>query len=203
MEYNRLINAFRFNRFFWIAFGLLIAANVFFYFIFVTHQKDSVREVQNRYKLKRQTGTLEKSDHHHSLIKTKEMLAGFKAQLHPKAGFTEVVREFFDIMHKQGLSVEKMSYKPQSIDFKGLLKYSTSVTLTGNYPRLKAFLAGVQNSGQLFCIEKVSFVNRSSTRRRTGMLRSAHSMRSFPFSASLRSLMSHLTFFIQQYLDSS
>ena len=92
------------------------------------------------------------------------MLSGFKAQLHPKAGFTEVVREFFDIMHKQGLSVEKMSYKPQSIDFKGLLKYSTSVTLTGNYPRLKAFLAGVQNSGQLFCIEKVSFVNRSAER---------------------------------------
>jgi len=83
-------------------------------------------------------------------------LRHFKSQLLPKATFADRVRELYDVLQKQNLSVSKMTYKPEKVERLNLWKYTTSFVVSGEYERLKGLIADVQNSSSLFCIEDLS-----------------------------------------------
>ena len=81
----------------------------------------------------------------------------FKEGLPERKDFAETTAELFDIFKQYQIDIGQIVYKPESGDFSGLFKYSTSLSIKGVYPALKALLADIQESGNLFCIEDLSF----------------------------------------------
>lgn len=91
----------------------------------------------------------------------KKEIQFFKNQLPARTDFSEVTVELFEILNRHGLSFSNTVYKQEASELQGLLKYTASLTVNGKYPPLKAFLADIQESRSLFCIQSLSFRNRS------------------------------------------
>lgn len=169
MHLRQLVHLFRFNKLFWGVLCLLVVANVFFYFLVIAQQRLEIDELQISY---RKSRALSSAGHDHlyrKLERAEQDIHTFKAQLPDSSQFTDIVTGLFSTLHKQGLTVSKMSYKPENIASEGLLKYTTSFIVTGSYLRLKAFLADIQNSKDLLCIEHISFGNRSEDKEEVDM----------------------------------
>ncbi|MBW1911628.1 MAG: type 4a pilus biogenesis protein PilO [Deltaproteobacteria bacterium] len=158
---NRFINIFRFNRIFWWIICFLLVFNLASYLTVIGHQRNKIDELRHQYNLKRKAKLPQMDDKQQRFVQAKEDIQFFKEQLSSRTDFSEVAVELFEILNRHGLSVDNTVYKPETADFQGLLKYTTSFTVNGKYPPLKAFLADIQESRTLFCIESLSFTNRS------------------------------------------
>jgi Tfp pilus assembly protein PilO len=157
---NQLLNVFRFNKvFWWIIFSLVILNLVFFTFI-ARAQKNSIVELQEAYNTKRRAHVPQIDSNQQKFIKAKEDIQTFKETLPSRTEFADIAAELFEILRRNQLKAGKIIYKPESVESHGLWQYSTSFTLNGKYSALKAFLADIQESKTLFCIEGLSFSNR-------------------------------------------
>ena len=161
MHLHPLVHVFRFNKLFWGVLCLLVVANLFFYFLFIAHQRVEIDELQISYRKSRALSSTNDDLIYRKLDRAKKDIHAFKVQLPGSSRFTDIVMGLFEALHNQGLTISKMSYKPETIASEGLLKYTTSFIVTGSYSRLKAFLADIQNSKDLLCVEHISFGNRS------------------------------------------
>lgn len=160
--HRQLVHIVRFNKIFWGVLCLLVVANLLFYFLVTKQQRAEIDELQAKY---RKARALSSKDHdlvYQNLDRAQKDIRAFKAQLPGNAQFADIVIGLFESLHKRGLTIGKMSYKPETLAREGLLKYKTSFMVTGSYLRLKAFLADIQNSKDLLCIEHISFGNRSA-----------------------------------------
>ena len=154
---NHLINIFRFNRVFWWVISALLILNLFFFTVFAKSQRSGISELQNIYKIKRKAQLPQKDPNQERFIQAKKDLLFFKEQLPPRTRFTDIASELFETLRRNNLYAGKTVYKPEAVDFQGIWKYTTSFTVSGQYPDLKAFLADIQQSKTLFCIENISF----------------------------------------------
>jgi hypothetical protein len=71
------------------------------------------------------------------------------------------MQEVLELLAGNGLPRVNMSFAPESANFPNLMRYTTSFSVSGEYPQLKAFLAALQNSKTLFCIEGLSLANQT------------------------------------------
>jgi hypothetical protein len=138
---------------------LLLISNVVFFTIFQVNQKSRISELQKLYSIKRNSQTLEKDSKQERYIKAKDDVNLFKGALQEKKDFAETAAELFMILNKHQLNIGQIIYKPESIDFNGLYKYTTSLVIKGSYFSIKSMLADLQESKKLFCIEELSISN--------------------------------------------
>jgi Tfp pilus assembly protein PilO len=162
MKSNRFINAVRFNKFFWIVFTLIIIANLLFHFTIGKYQRKRIDELQDQYRIKRIIKVPQKNTDQIKLMQAKQDIEYFVSRLSLRTEFPTVIAELFQLLHNHGLSVNKMSYNPELIDFHHLLKFTTNFSVIGKYAPIKSFLADLQESKTLFCIDNLSIVNRST-----------------------------------------
>ncbi len=162
MEKNRFINVFRFNKFFWIVFCVLVIANLIFYFTVGTYQKDKLNNLQELYRAKRMIKPPGENTNQQKLLDAKKDIQFFVGQLSPRTEFPNVIAELIQIIHKHGLIVSKMTYTPEPVSFHNLLKFTTAFSVIGRYQPVKTFLADLQESKTLFCIDDFSIVNKST-----------------------------------------
>jgi hypothetical protein len=158
---GKLINIFRFNKIFWWAVGLLLVSNIIFFMTFRGAQKRRINELQNDYNIQRNTQSQKIDERQERYIKAKEDIGLFEEKLPEKKDFADTAAELFTILKKHQIDVGQTVYKPETVDVKGLFKYTTSLSIKGGYPVLKAVLADVQESRTLFCIEDLSFAGSS------------------------------------------
>ena len=170
MEFNRLIAALHFSRFFWVVCLVLLLLNLVFYTAFVRGQQDRIDELQRLYTQKREARVDRKNPAMHGYFKANDDLQLFKDKLPPKAAFADTVGKLSVFLSRRGLPVQRMTYSPESVTTSlALWKYSTSFTVTGTYAQLKGLLADIQNSPELYCIEDLSFLNRSKETEKVDM----------------------------------
>lgn len=169
MHLHPLVHVFRFNKLFWGGLCLLVIANLFFYFLFIAQQRVEIDELQISYRKSRALSSTNDDLIYRKLDRAQKDIHAFKAQLPGSSRFTDIVMGLFEALHHQGLTISKMSYKPETVASEGLLKYTTSFIVTGSYLRLRAFLADIQNSKDLLCVEHIAFVNRSSDKEAVDM----------------------------------
>ena len=162
MKRDRVINVLRYNKFFWIVFCFLVMVNLIFYFTIGGYQKKKINELQDRYQTKRMIKPTKKYPEQLKLIHAKQDILHFINQLSPRTEFPNTVAELFQVLHRHKLSIGTMSYNPELIGFHGLLKFTTSFSVKGRYQSLKAFLADIQGSETLFCIDNFSMINKST-----------------------------------------
>ncbi len=169
MHLHQLVQVFRFNKWFWGVLCLLVVANILAYFLFIAQQQVKIDKLQISYRKSRTLSSTNNDLMYRKLSRTQKDIQAFKARLPASSQFTDIVVELFEALDKQGLVVAKISYKPETIAKQGLLKYTTSFMITGSYSRLKAFLADIQNSEKLLCIENFSLGNRSAEKETVDM----------------------------------
>lgn len=159
MEFERFAAAARRNRFAWGFCLALLLLNVFFYVFYIRSQQQQVRELQVRYSRQRaELAQLSKTAGGKELQARQEaVLEAFENRLPQKVAFTEKAAEIDQLLRKNGLRVEKMSFTPSEAKELALWEYATTLSVKGSYDGLKGFLADLQNSPSLFSIEKLSF----------------------------------------------
>ena len=153
---GRLLNIFHFNKIFWWLVCLLLFGNIIFFLTVRTTQKNRLSELEDRYSAGRNQLTPKTDENQTRYLKAREDIGLFKEGLPDKKDFAEVASELFAILKKHKIEVGQSIYKPESIDIKGMYKYSTSLNIKGNYPVLKAVLADIQESKTMFCVENLS-----------------------------------------------
>lgn len=152
---NQIINAFRFNKFFWVLLGLLFLLNIVFYAFFIVPQEEKMAALQSSYHSIRNRQA-PKNGSQTEIYRAKGDTRTFLDQLPYRFQFSNIVIEIVQILKKQGLPISKMIFEPEyNADIK-LMKYTSSFSLEGEYAHIKAFLADIQNSKTLFCIESLS-----------------------------------------------
>ncbi|MBW2018088.1 MAG: type 4a pilus biogenesis protein PilO [Deltaproteobacteria bacterium] len=106
---------------------------------------------------------LQKSEPFGWVLQAEKDISTFKHMLAGSSEFPNVVSEIFNALHSRGLPVEKMSYShaPAGKGNLNLVKYTTTLSTSGPYSELKAFLADILDSGRLLYIENLTLVNRS------------------------------------------
>jgi len=155
--YGKLINVFRFNKIFWWGVCLLLVSNFIFFLTVRRSQKTRISELQNRYNIQRIAQSQKIDERQERYIKAKGDMELFEEKLHEKKDFADIAAELFTILKKHQIDIGQTVYKPETVDVKGLFKYTTSLSIKGSYPVLKAVLADIQESRTLFCIENLSF----------------------------------------------
>jgi Tfp pilus assembly protein PilO len=161
MSIKGMITAVPFGRLLWSACVILLAGNIVFYSFFLKGWAGKVSELQAVYAQKRELTTTGGDDAEDGYLKARKDVRTFVDRLPEKATFTDRVRELHDILDRNGLSVEKMTFKPSSVDVLSLSKYTTEFKVAATYPRLKRLLADIQEAPGLFCIEGLSIENQS------------------------------------------
>jgi Tfp pilus assembly protein PilO len=162
MNIGRIARLFHFNRFFWGMFCVLVLANLVFHWAIIRHQERRIEELQESYKARRTSLVSERNGPQERILKAARDIESFRGQIPVKAKFTEVAAELSGIFARRGLPLEEMSYKPEHLESRALLKYSTSLRINGKYEQLKALLADIQGAKRLFCIEDIVFSNQSA-----------------------------------------
>lgn len=171
MEIDRLIAVFRLRKIFvGICLGILLF-NLLFYFGFIKNQQKKIDKLQTLYLSDRKkiTKPSKKNDKMEKYIHAKESLQVFVGKLPYKFAFTNKVKVLNEMIARHGLSVDRMTFSPQKIEVLSIWRYATIFTVNGQYGKLKSLLADIQNSPDLFCIEDLSFQNKSKTMEQVSM----------------------------------
>ena len=140
-----------------------LIANVVAYIILVGPKRQKINELQNLYRIKRIVNSPPVENQDAGLLQAKQDIQSFKQGLPTKYRFTDAIMEIVNAVIKQGLLMNEMSYKPEPVESQSLMKYATSFKINGKYGSLKSFLADIQNSKTLYCIENLSFLNQSDS----------------------------------------
>ena len=159
--YRQLLNIFHFNKVFWWIICFILIANIFFFATFGRSQKIRINELQKTYNIKRSSPTLKQDIDHEPYFLARDDINTFKEMLPEKKDFAETAAELFMILNSHSIDIGQTVYKPEPVDFKGLFKYTTSLSVLGSYSSLKALLADIQESKALFCIEGLSISDSS------------------------------------------
>ena len=137
----------------------LLISNIVFFTTYRESQKNRINELQKLYNEKRNLQTLKKDNTQEPFLQAREDINSFLGGLPEKKDFTETAAELFAIIKEHRIDIGKTVYKPESVDFNGLSKYTTALNIKGDYASLKALLADIQESRNLFCIEDLAISN--------------------------------------------
>ncbi len=144
--------------------GILLLANVVVHATVFVHQRQTMKDLQERYQKTRKGLPEKETGGQESVLQAVTDMTAFKGRLPETGEFTRVVDDLFAVFERMGLPLEKMSFSPERDDSLGLVKYTTSFSVKGSYSKLRALLADIQNSQRLFCIEQLSFANQAGER---------------------------------------
>jgi hypothetical protein len=162
--YRQFINIFHFNKIFWWIICILLALNIVFYAAIQERQKSRINELQALYNANRSVPAQKKNSDQASYLQAQDDIRSFKEGLAGMKDFAATASELFTIFKRHQIDIGQTVYKPESSDYKGLLKYSTSLTIRGSYKSIKALLADIQESRTLFCIEALSIAGNPGER---------------------------------------
>lgn len=170
MKFQRMIRALQFNRFFWGGCVFILLLNLAFYVVVIERQRDRMARLETVYSKKRNpVGLRAEGERIAGYRIAGEEVKLFEAGLPPKEKFVQRLKEMHDLLERHGLTMDRITFKPKAVGALKLWKYTSSFSVSGRYAQLKGFIADLQNSPNLFCLEKLSFINRSSTRELVNM----------------------------------
>ncbi|MBN1102833.1 MAG: hypothetical protein JXL84_05390 [Deltaproteobacteria bacterium] len=162
MNVDRVLRAIHFNRLRFLAAGCILAVLILGIVLIRNAERNTLAELHALYDAERKSRMPDRRGASTARsLQTQEDIRRFLDSLPERLTFPETTVEIFQALQRRGLPTISMTYRPESIPLKGLTKYSTSFTVNGPYAALKGFLADIQNSKNLFCIEGITLTNQS------------------------------------------
>lgn len=162
MKSRRIIAALRHHKSIFGLIGLILVVNIAAFFGVREEERTSIPRLHQTYEMKRKASLPQKADS--PLVRmeqTKEDLLLFAGSLPDKLVIPDVMQEVLELLAENRLPRVNISFVPENADFPNLMRYTTSFSVNGEYPHLKAFLAELQNSKTLFCIEGLALSNQN------------------------------------------
>jgi type IV pilus assembly protein PilO len=83
-------------------------------------------------------------------------LATFQAMVPPRKSFARVVGELLEMAQNSGLTVSGVTYKPDPVASGGLIDYSLSFSVAGNYAGVKSYFADLQRFKEMVVVDHFS-----------------------------------------------
>jgi Tfp pilus assembly protein PilO len=162
MRSDQYIAALRRHKILIAIIGLILVINIAVFVGVKEQEITTVPRLHQAYEAKRKARLPEKTDTVVARLKqSKEDIHRFVGLLPDKLMIPDVMQEVLELLNRHGLPRVNMSFSPESTDFPGLMRYTTSFSVNGTYPSLKTFLADLQNSKTLFCIEGLALANQT------------------------------------------
>lgn len=159
---RQIIIAFRHHKLLFGLTGLILVINLAVFFRIREEQITTIPRLHQTYEAKRKASLLQRPDTPAlRMEQTKEDLLRFAGSLPDGLTVPDVMQEVLELLAGNGLPRVNMSFTPESANFPNLMRYTTSFSVSGEYPQLKTFLAALQNSKTLFCIEGLSLANQT------------------------------------------
>jgi type IV pilus assembly protein PilO len=157
-----MIAALRHHKLLFGLIGLILAVNIAAFLWVKEEESTRVSRLHQTYEAKRKATLPPKADTSRvRMEQTKEDILRFAETLPDKLMIPDVMQEVLELLAGNRLPRVNMSFTPESAEFPNLMRYTTSFSVNGEYPQLKTFLAELQNSKTLFCIEGLSLANQS------------------------------------------
>ncbi|RJR44803.1 MAG: hypothetical protein C4576_12840 [Desulfobacteraceae bacterium] len=159
MKSYKAFSAFLHQRMLFLLIGFLVI-NIVIFFRVREEGTARIARLHETYEAKRKASVSQRSDDPHlEMEQTGKDLLRFTGFLPGRLMIPDLMQELLELLDQNGLPRVNMSFTPESANFPNIMRYTTGFTVNGEYPQLKTFLAGLQNSKSLFCIEGLSLTS--------------------------------------------
>lgn len=91
----------------------------------------------------------------------REDLVKFREAIPPKEDFTSLIAELFAMAEETDLDIDRVSYQPEEIPERQLLRYSLSFSVGGGYGQIKRFISLLERSPRLIVIDEIALSGES------------------------------------------
>jgi Tfp pilus assembly protein PilO len=154
-----IIDLIKAHRLFWGVCGALFLVNVLFYFLFVTSEFRKIGQLQSRVQAERKKVS-EQRKQQADIARYRSMVQAwqsFEQRLPGKIEFPERVQQLKQILSRNRLRSEELSFQSEPDKDLNLVRFTTTFRSTGQYLDFKQFLAELQAMPGLFVIHQLGF----------------------------------------------
>lgn len=143
-----------------VAFIMVLAANLGFWYLAVIPQEDRVTALASR---ARAAAPNTVPDTQAALVQAQKDIQDIRLKLPSYAEIPQVLETIATLAREKRLTPGPMVFQPKKTDRLNLVEYVSSVTVTGTYDDLKAFLAGIQGQPSLCAVTQLAFTRDPET----------------------------------------
>ncbi len=93
---------------------------------------------------------------HDELWVASDDLQTFWQAIPSRTEFTVLIGELYTLAQEAGLEIDQISYNPEPVDERELLRYGLVFSVTGDYRQIKRFVHSLEQSERLVAIEDLS-----------------------------------------------
>jgi hypothetical protein len=93
----------------------------------------------------------------------------FMVELPDRSGLARQVGELEALLRRNGLAADAVTFSPEKSPSPAMVKYTANLNAVGTYAAARSFLADLQNSPQLFCIQSLSLKRQSERNKWVGL----------------------------------
>lgn len=148
---------------------LLVLANVGLTVYIRAFQEPRLARLQGDWTAKRALGAGAGRDVSTIYRQGMDDLAAYHERIPLKKDFTRLMMEIFEEAANNGLKVQGLTYKPETLKEKNLVVYGVSMNLSGKYAGVKSFIADLQCRRELLTIDSLSLSGGSATEESVGL----------------------------------
>ncbi len=93
---------------------------------------------------------------HDELWGARDDLQTFWQAIPPRAEFTLLIAELFSLSEDAGLAITQVSYDPEPVKGRDLLRYGLVFSVSGDYSQIKRFVYSLEQSERLVAIDDLA-----------------------------------------------
>ena len=154
---DRLLDIIRSYRIFWIVCGVLLLVNILFYAVFIVSGSSQTTLLQNRFQAKRKE-VMELRKQQAAIREFQSMQkawTAFESFLPGKIAFPERIQQLRQMLNRYRLSAEDLSFRADPDEKQNLVRFTTTLRMSGEYADFKRFIGDLQALPGLFCIHRL------------------------------------------------
>jgi Tfp pilus assembly protein PilO len=154
---GRLFDIIRSYHIFWITCGVLLLANIFFYAVFIASGSNQTTQLQNRFQAERKK-VMELRKQQAAIQEFQSMQkawSAFEGFLPGKIAFPERIQQLKQMLNNYRLSAEDLSFRADPDKEQNLVRFSTTLRISGAYGDFKRLIGDLQAMPGLLCIRRL------------------------------------------------
>ncbi|MDJ0855294.1 MAG: hypothetical protein QNI89_14265 [Desulfobacterales bacterium] len=158
MQWALIIDLLKSHRNYWLLCGGLVLVNLFLYLFWVTGAHDQIERLQESYQTQRNNL---KTSRKHQLeaaryAEHQKAWQQFMETVDNKIIFPERLNALEALFRRNNLDPKGLSFRSERVNGLPLVRFVSTIKISGDYDNLKALLNGIRQIPGLFCIEDLA-----------------------------------------------
>lgn len=169
MTINLLVQIFKARKVMICALTALLLGNIGLYAYRSLFQAPRLIDLQNMWFEKRKLASGSLTDVATIYRQGTADIEMFRSRIPAKREFARVVGDIFEAASSNGLSVQGVTYKPETVKGEGLVLYEVTLNVIGKYAGIKSFIADIDRLKSMSSIDTISLNSSSYTKETVGL----------------------------------